>query len=92
MIDRNWPFDICRGSSQAGMGRHRGGPEAQRVKALNLFINDLYHDQQIVRTAYCRPRCCRVEEFSGRSASASSRRWVSGPASVVPTWCATPTA
>jgi uncharacterized circularly permuted ATP-grasp superfamily protein len=49
MIDRSWPFDIVPriipksewDSIEAGL--------KQRVKALNLFINDLYNDQQIIK-------------------------------------------
>lgn len=49
MIDRSWPFDIVPriipksewDSIEAGL--------KQRVKALNLFINDLYTDQSIIK-------------------------------------------
>ena len=48
-IDRNWPFDIVPriipknewDSVEAGL--------QQRVRALNLFIDDLYHQQTIVK-------------------------------------------
>jgi uncharacterized circularly permuted ATP-grasp superfamily protein len=48
-IDRSWPFDIVPrlipksewDSIEAGL--------IQRVKALNLFINDLYHEQNIIK-------------------------------------------
>ena len=49
MIDRNWPFDIVpRIISKQEWDKVEAGLK-QRVKALNLFINDLYHDQQIVK-------------------------------------------
>jgi uncharacterized circularly permuted ATP-grasp superfamily protein len=49
MIDRNWPFDIVpRIIDKAEWDSIEAGL-AQRVKALNLFIDDLYHDQQIVK-------------------------------------------
>ncbi len=48
-IDRAWPFDIIPriipkrewGETEAGL--------RQRVQALNMFIDDLYHDQKIVK-------------------------------------------
>ena len=49
MIDRSWPFDIV---PRIIAKKEWDGIEAgliQRVKALNLFIDDLYHDQQIVK-------------------------------------------
>jgi len=48
-IDRNWPFDIIpRIIPQSEWDSIEAGLK-QRVKALNLFINDLYHDQQIIK-------------------------------------------
>jgi uncharacterized circularly permuted ATP-grasp superfamily protein len=71
-IDREWPFDIiprvidikeCRGI-EAGL--------KQRAKALNHFIHDIYHDQEIVKdgifpedvlkkSANFRPQCVGVK-------------------------------
>jgi uncharacterized circularly permuted ATP-grasp superfamily protein len=49
MIDRNWPFDIVpRIISKREWDQVEAGLK-QRVKALNMFIDDLYHDQQIVK-------------------------------------------
>ncbi|MEY6433723.1 circularly permuted type 2 ATP-grasp protein [Thioalkalicoccus limnaeus] len=48
-IDRAWPFDIIpRVISQEEWDRVEAGLK-QRVQALNLFIDDLYHDQRIIR-------------------------------------------
>ena len=48
-IDRTWPFDIVpRIIIRSEWGRLEQGLK-QRVEALNLFIDDLYHDQKIVR-------------------------------------------
>lgn len=48
-IDRSWPFDIIpRVISSKQWQRTAEGLE-QRLRALNLFINDLYHDQKIVK-------------------------------------------
>ncbi len=47
-IDRNWPFDIVpRIIPKSEWDRVEAGLE-QRVQALNLFINDLYHEQKVV--------------------------------------------
>jgi uncharacterized circularly permuted ATP-grasp superfamily protein len=48
-IDRVWPFDIVpRLIPKKEWDRIESGLK-QRVEALNLFIDDLYHKQQIVR-------------------------------------------
>jgi uncharacterized circularly permuted ATP-grasp superfamily protein len=49
MIDRAWPFDII--PRIIPLSEWDGIQEGlkQRVKALNLFINDLYNEQQIVK-------------------------------------------
>lgn len=48
-IDRAWPFDIVpRIIPKHEWDRTEAGLK-QRVKALNLFIDDLYHDQKIVK-------------------------------------------
>ena len=76
MIDRSWPFDIIPriipksewDSIEAGL--------IQRVKALNLFINDLYNDQEIIKdgefkaevlkdSKNFRPQCVGVKPPNG---------------------------
>ena len=48
-IDRHWPFDIMpRIIASSEWNRVERGLK-QRVKALNLFIDDLYHDQKIIK-------------------------------------------
>ncbi len=48
-IDRAWPFDIIpRVMAKKEWDRIEAGLK-QRLTALNLFINDLYNDQQIVK-------------------------------------------
>jgi len=48
-IDRAWPFDIIpRVIRKSEWDRIQAGL-AQRVRALNLFIDDIYHKQKIVR-------------------------------------------
>lgn len=48
-IDREWPFDIVPRiiENREWQSVHKG--LAQRLKALNLFIDDLYHKQQIIK-------------------------------------------
>lgn len=48
-IDRAWPFDIIPRTISASQWRTTAAGLEQRLKALNLFINDLYHDQQILK-------------------------------------------
>lgn len=48
-IDRSWPFDILpRMIPKAEWSQVERGLK-QRVKALNLFIDDLYHEQKIIK-------------------------------------------
>jgi len=49
MIDRSWPFDIVpRILDKQEWDVIEAGLK-QRVKALNMFIDDLYHEQKIVK-------------------------------------------
>ena len=48
-IDRTWPFDIIPRIIPAAEWRRIETGLKQRVKALNLFIDDIYHDQRIVK-------------------------------------------
>ncbi|MFO7542034.1 MAG: circularly permuted type 2 ATP-grasp protein [Thiobacillus sp.] len=48
-IDRAWPFDVVpRIIQKAEWDRIEDGLK-QRLKALNLFIDDIYHDQNIIK-------------------------------------------
>lgn len=49
MIDRAWPFDIVPRIISAREWRKTEAGLKQRVQALNLFIDDLYHDQKVVK-------------------------------------------
>jgi uncharacterized circularly permuted ATP-grasp superfamily protein len=49
MIDRNWPFDVVPRVIPEPEWRRVEAGLKQRVQALNLFIDDLYHDQRIVK-------------------------------------------
>ena len=71
-IDRAWPFDIIpRIIPRREWERTEAGLK-QRVRALNLFIEDMYHDQRIIRdgrfpaeliesSQNFRPECVGVE-------------------------------
>lgn len=49
LIDRNWPFDIIPRIIPKTEWDDIETGLRQRVRALNLFINDLYNDQQIIK-------------------------------------------
>ncbi|AGA89537.1 hypothetical protein Thimo_0698 [Thioflavicoccus mobilis 8321] len=71
-IDRAWPFDIIpRVIAKDEWDRVEAGLK-QRVQALNLFIDDLYHEQRIIadrvfprevlaKSANFRPQCIGVD-------------------------------
>lgn len=48
-IDRAWPFDIIPRTIEAADWKIAEAGLKQRLKALNLFINDLYHDQNVIK-------------------------------------------
>lgn len=48
-IDRAWPFDIIPRTISASHWAQTAKGLKQRLKALNMFINDLYHDQNIIK-------------------------------------------
>jgi uncharacterized circularly permuted ATP-grasp superfamily protein len=49
MIDRAWPFDIIPRTIGKKEWLNVEDGLKQRVQALNLFIDDLYHDQKIIK-------------------------------------------
>ena len=48
-IDRAWPFDVVPRILSKTEWDHIEAGLKQRLKALNLFIDDIYHEQKIVR-------------------------------------------
>ena len=48
-IDRSWPFDIIPRTISAKQWSKTAEGLTQRLQALNLFIDDLYHDQKILK-------------------------------------------
>lgn len=49
MIDRAWPFDIVPRIIPLAEWQKTEAGLKQRVQALNMFIDDLYHDQNIIK-------------------------------------------
>lgn len=71
-IDRAWPFDIIPRTISARQWETTAAGLKQRLQALNLFIDDLYHKQQVVKdgvlpahilahSANFRPECVGVK-------------------------------
>lgn len=48
-IDRSWPFDILPRIISARDWKVAEAGLKQRLKALNMFINDLYNEQNVIR-------------------------------------------
>ncbi|MCK9505359.1 MAG: circularly permuted type 2 ATP-grasp protein [Porticoccaceae bacterium] len=48
-IDRSWPFDIIPRAISLKQWQKTAEGLEQRLRALNLFIDDLYHSQKIVK-------------------------------------------
>ena len=48
-IDRAWPLDVMPRTIPLSEWRRTSAGLMQRLQALNLFIDDLYHDQRILR-------------------------------------------
>ncbi len=48
-IDRAWPFDIIPRTISLKQWEKTAAGLVQRLKALNMFINDIYHDQLIIK-------------------------------------------
>ena len=48
-IDRAWPLDLLPRIIAASEWRQTQDGLEQRLRALNLFINDLYNDQQVIK-------------------------------------------
>ena len=49
MIDRAWPFDIVPRIIPLAEWQKTEAGLKQRVQALNMFIDDLYHDQKVIK-------------------------------------------
>ena len=92
--ERILPFDMVPRIIAAEAGSDVEAGLRQRITALNLFLDDIYHDQQD-RQGRRRPERTGAPVAAvvpRRSASGSIRRAASGATSPAPTWCATATA
>jgi uncharacterized circularly permuted ATP-grasp superfamily protein len=49
-IDRAWPFDVIPRTLPASEWRRTEAGLKQRLRALNCFIDDVYHEQRIVKS------------------------------------------
>ena len=49
-IDRAWPFDIIPRTMPAKEWKNTEAGLKQRLRALNCFIDDVYHKRDIVRS------------------------------------------
>ena len=75
-IDRAWPFDIVPRLIQKRQWDAIAKGLAQRVRALNAFIDDMYHEQRALRDGVVpaqyikksrefRPRCVGIDPPHG---------------------------
>ena len=91
-MEKIFPFDIIpRIVSATEWSRLEKGLK-QRIHALNLFIDDLYHDQKILKAGVVPREIILIGEVvSPAAASAGIRRAASGATSRARTWCGTAT-
>jgi uncharacterized circularly permuted ATP-grasp superfamily protein len=75
-IDRAWPFDIVPRVIGADEWRRTEAGLKQRLRALNMFIDDIYHEQRVIadgvfpaelleRSVNFRPQCVGVRPKFG---------------------------
>ena len=90
-VDRPWPLDLVPRILPASEWTHIERGLAQRIRALNQFLDDLYHEREIVRDGSCRGRSSSRAATSRAPCTASGRRAASTATSPAATWCATRT-
>ncbi|MCL4115911.1 UNVERIFIED_CONTAM: hypothetical protein GTU68_003578 [Idotea baltica] len=75
-IDRSWPMDVIPRIISSDEWATTSAGLIQRLKAINMFIDDLYHDQQIIgdgivpaellaNSANFRPQCRGISPRNG---------------------------
>jgi|GEM_PF-2719858 len=90
-IEKFWPFDVIpRIVEAAEWERVERGLE-QRIRALNLFIDDVYQQQATVRDGGIPGHVWPPPRATWRPAPGSSRPWGCGAISPASTWCVTGT-
>ena len=89
--EKIFPFDIIPRIVEAAEWDWIEKGLKQRVYALNLFIDDIYHKQKSSKTKSCRNISSNRPAPIERSVPASIRRKTFGAIFRVQTWCATVT-
>ena len=90
--DRPFPLDLVPRILPADEWRTIKRGLAQRVRALNLFVEDCYHDQEIVKEGIVPWQLVVTRAgLRPRRVPASGRRAASGATCPAATWSATPT-
>ena len=91
-IDREWPFDIVPRLIRKREWDEVSRGLVQRVRALNLFIDDVYHGQNALKDGVVPRDYILRSASSGPSASVSIPPTASGATSAAPTSSGTITA
>jgi uncharacterized circularly permuted ATP-grasp superfamily protein len=91
-IDRAWPFDIIPRVLEAAEWRRVEAGLAQRLRALNCFIGDVYADQRAVRDGIIPAGILHSSGNYLPACAGARRRTMPGRTSAAATWCAAPTA
>ena len=91
--DRPFPLDLVPRVLPAASGRDIKRGLAQRIRALNHFVDDVYHGREIVRDGIVPWKLVVSPPAASRApCTASARRAASTATSPAATSCATPTA
>jgi uncharacterized circularly permuted ATP-grasp superfamily protein len=91
-IDRHWPYDLIPRILPLPEWRRIEEGLKQRALALNLFIDDVYHDQRAFRDGIVPAELLATSKNFRPECMGVSRPTASGRTSAAPTSCATATA
>jgi uncharacterized circularly permuted ATP-grasp superfamily protein len=72
VTDRVLPFDVIPRVLSADEWQHIENGVTQRVTALNLLLDDIYHEQEILKMALFQPISCSVTPTTARSCKVST--------------------
>jgi hypothetical protein len=92
VADRPFPLDLVPRIIPAGEWTEIKRGLAQRIRALNHFVADVYHEREIVKAKVIPWTLIASRSHFARAAHGSARRAASTPTSPAATSCATPTA
>ena len=90
--ERPFPLDLVPRVLTGEEWRHIKRGLAQRIRALNHFVDDVYHAREIVRRGSCPGRSSRAARTSRARCTGSARPAASTATSPAATSCATATA